>query len=74
MRLKLRPSFKEPEPLNTYEYRVVVYEILIDGGQWESFVSTFHFNGFAEIPGGVAVIDKETGMIRLRLASLIEEE
>jgi len=66
--------FRGTRPLDTDGRLVGVHEILIDGSRWEYLVRDFQRNGFSEIPEGIAVIDSKTGMIRLRLASLIEEE
>jgi len=66
--------YKDSGPVDTVGHRVEVYEILIDGPHWSELLSSFRVNGFTEIPDGVALIDKQTGMIRLRLASLIEGE
>ncbi len=60
--------------LNTNGQHVEVYELLIHEVHWDYLLSSFQVNGFSEIPDGVVVIDEETGMIRLRLASLIKEE
>ncbi len=74
MRSRAYDPFKASASVNTDGRRVGVYEILIDGGRWEDLVRDFQLNGFSEIPEGIAVIDKRTGMIRLRLAFVIEEE
>ncbi len=73
MRLKAQHIVKSSDPIDHgYDY-VEVYDVLIEGDVWHLLVRDFGLNGFSQLPK-MAGIDSETGMIRLRLASLIEEE
>ena len=77
MRLNAQRVLKSSDPADdgseddeAYEE---VYDLLIEGDVWYSLVKEFGLNGFCDL-SKMAVIDSKTGMIRLRLASLIEEE
>ncbi len=74
MRLRAYSPLEKHEPLDTGTHRVEVYELLVDGDVWYTLARQFELHGFPKLPAGVAVIDSETGMIRLRLASITEEE
>ncbi len=74
MRLALDDPLKVSEARNASECRLTIYELQIDGRFWGSLVSQFESNGFTNIPDGIVTLNEETGMIRLRLASIIEGE
>ncbi len=74
MRLRQRDTLESPWPLDVSGYHVEVYELQIDVDEWSNLLLYFQMNGFVQPPKGIAVIDNETGRVRIRLASLIEEE
>ncbi len=74
MRLVERSIIKNPGQIEAGIRWVDVYEVLVHEIDRDIFRGNSQLNGFSQISDGFDIIDKQTGMIRLRLASLIEGE